>query len=368
MKKRLTLLGIFAFAGMTGCISPQKYYQHGYYHEAAVMAIHKLQRHPDKKEYVKILTRAYPRAVEEDKEKIRQLEKQRTPEAYEKIADRYDRLHRRQKLLKTVLPLSYKGKPWDVALEDYAAKREEARRQAVLAYVEQARRLLRTTHPRDGRKAYQLLKRNVKKYSYWVPDYDSLEEAAVRLGTIDVFIAPQYAGRYALPAGRIDELRSIALSSIWKQWMRIVERADSSTADVILEVQIKTFDILPTEEHEKEYVYSRQDSTGTREVKIREIKRRRRGRLEGYLRYRHARTRKILHTSAFEHLIEKEAESYAYSGDLGVAPPDLVRKIKNARTQSLPDPDRMAEEMLEWMKEKIKSDLRQRKEWLAKVL
>ncbi len=348
---------ILAFLG--SCISPQKYYHYGYYHEAAVAAISKLQRQPNHSEYVRILQQAYPKAVREDKEKIAELRQHPTPESYEEIYHIYDRMYKRQKLLETVLPLSLQGQRIQFPLEDFKAQRLSAEKRWVGSYYKQALKLLKSGKKQDARKAYILLEEKVAHRKYWFPQYDSLLGAARKQGIVQVNL--RFVNR---SHSRIEPEQWRRLSTLpWPyndQWMSITD--DSAQADVLLQVDIQGFQVGAVETHEKEYVFSDKDSTGSRSATVTEHRRQRTAQIKGTIKYIVRRTGRRIWLWPFEHLFVEERKYYTYQGDLSIVPSHLHKAIKEYDTiRPLPSRREMQERMLNWLIDFVTTDLQKRR-------
>ncbi len=343
--------------------SPQKYYQHGHYHEAAVSAIYKLQRNPHQAEYIRLLQKAYPKAVEKDKAEIEELRRRPSAESYERIYQLYQRMEQRQDLLETVLPLRLGGKEIEFPLEDFKTQRLEAEKQLARYYYDEARKLLASGSKADARKALEILTEHVEPKKYWFPQFDALKARAERQAVTRLFVRFLNESRYKIPSKEWSALADLPWAGT-DPWFRLTRSVKE--ADVHLVVRLTELDVGRIERHQKEYVFSAKDSAGERTASVTEHRNVRRGRIAGMLQYRRADNQALLQRIPFEHEIVDERTYYAAVGDLSIVPADLREKVRDYQTmRPLLSDDEMRRRLLDWLTDFVVQDIENRRQWIA---
>jgi len=109
MKKTLTLLFVAALL-MSGCGSSKKQLESGNYDAAIGVAVKELRKNPNSEKDILSLERAMPIVMEQDNERIRFLKMEGKPGSWDEIYLIYKKMNDRQALVRTVTPLTYKGR------------------------------------------------------------------------------------------------------------------------------------------------------------------------------------------------------------------------------------------------------------------
>jgi hypothetical protein len=267
MKKKYTiftplLLILFLTFLLAGC-SSKKYLQKGEYAIAVQKAVRKLQRNPESKEDLKVLDKAYPKANEQNFQRIKYLRIEDAPDRWEQILTQYKILKSRQELVETVTPKSIDGVYVKFKHIDFDEKIVEAKRKAAEYYYDEALELMRKDNIESYREAYF----NLQKVKNFFADYknvDDLMDEAKYKGTSHALITVKNETRFKLSKAFKDDLINFGIANLNQKWVRYYARVEDeeSAFDYLIEINLRVIDISPERVAEKTYTETKKIKSG----------------------------------------------------------------------------------------------------------
>lgn len=245
------------------CISSQKYLQRGQYNKALEKSVRKLQRRPDKPDEIKVLKQAYPKANEEDMERIRYLNMEGDPGRWDEILQIYKRMKNRQDHVETVLPLKVNGETVDFKHVDYTSKIVEAKKNAAEFHYNKGMELMKTRNKDSYREAYAAFKR-AKSYYPNFRDVNEQMEAARDLGTILTLITVENNSDWSFSEDFYEEVLSFGtagLNSTWHDFIVKPER-DNFDYDYVIYASIAEIEAGPEKTTKDKYTKEKKIQDG----------------------------------------------------------------------------------------------------------
>lgn len=245
------ILLILLTISMIGCVSSRKYLQRGQYDRAIEKSVKKLSRKPEKRDEQGVLKKAYNLAMEEDRQRIRELRMSGQPEVYEEIYLIYERMERRQDLVRR-LPSRVLNRI-DYKYVNFEKEKINAKKKAAEYLYAHAKKLLESDSRFDARKAYnefQRLKNILPSYK----NTDQLLREALAKGQSEVLFTMSNKSNTALPKGFENELYKITLSDLNTHWINYDTRqVKGKKYDYFIDLELTGIMVSPEQLKQREY-------------------------------------------------------------------------------------------------------------------
>ncbi len=261
MKKVIYFLFILGLV-FSSCKNTEKLLRTGQYDEAVNIAVKRLQRNPDNEKQARILSVAYPKAVEKDMERINFLKREGQPGSWDEIYNLYVKLQKRQELVETVTPVKAGSKVVSFDHVDYGPSIIEAKNRAAEYHYAMGKRLMSQGNKYACRKAFEEFKK-AKFYNPAYLDVDNLMAQCLEKGTTYVLLSPVNKTIYRLPDDYLQNLVNFPLDKLNSQWI-IYQNIDARNGnyDVIVYIVLKAANISADKEVEKNYTETKKIRTG----------------------------------------------------------------------------------------------------------
>lgn len=250
--KKIVLMFSIAVILLSGCISSKRYYERGEYDKAIAKAVKQLKKKTDRPKEIWVLISAYKIVNQADIDRINYLKQTGQPDIWDEVFQKYDLLKKRQDLVKT-LPQKVLDEI-NFTWVNYDKDVIESQKKAVEYYYTHARSLLDKNEKYAARQAYDELVR-IKDFYENYKDVDVLISKAVELGTTNVIFRMNNQSMAVLPQGFEDELLTMTLKDMNRNWINYDSREVSGrTYDYLIFMNLKMIDVSP--EHIKQYEYN----------------------------------------------------------------------------------------------------------------
>lgn len=267
---------------IANCTTPRKLIEQGHYDQAIEKLIKSLQGKEKKSpKKVRLLELTFNKAQERDVEEINRLMLEGKDENWPKIYDIYDRIDRRQKRLRPLVPLvDKKGREARLSfmfnLKYLDTAKHNAKEKAIQYLYTHARELLYYFHEsepkKNCRKAYYLLQQLHQKFGEY-KDSKNLMIEAHKCGTTYYHI--EVKNESGVPFSGYWDYFLSQPPQLFGRWVDIYPYyPELITFDNHIYVIVKTIELTPFLEREREVTYERQikvkdrHSDTTRLVKV----------------------------------------------------------------------------------------------------
>lgn len=232
MRKMIYLIVTVMF--ISSCRSVEKMVSRGDYEAAFAYGSEKLRDPKNhKRENIMAYERSYKVLKERDLESINFITSAPHDHRWNELLDIYIKLHNRERLVASVLPLRSKdGYSARISPEDYATEITIAKREKVAYEYKLASNLIeraKNGNLLDARKAYELLK-GVKKYDPFYGNIDYMMDEAYNLGLEIIGIDFESSIRgiyYELIKKEVINLDPARWNSFWKKY-EFVDKRDEN--------------------------------------------------------------------------------------------------------------------------------------------
>ncbi|AUP77567.1 hypothetical protein [Flavivirga eckloniae] len=229
----------------------------GNYDQAITTALNKLRTNKNKKrksDYVLMLQEAYHKVVERDLNTINHLKKDKNPELFKEIYERYMDLNSRQEAIKPVLPLFVNGKEITFNINDYSNEIVQSRENVSDFYYEKGLDLLELDDKVQIREAY-----NVLGYIESInPNYEKTRELmqeAHERGISYISVTIENRTNQMIPQRLEDDLLNFDTYGLNQFWTVYHAQPNKNTAyDYAMQLQLKQINISPERIQEREFV------------------------------------------------------------------------------------------------------------------
>ncbi len=251
-------LGFMLLLG--GCISSRKQIQRGNYDVAIKNSVKKLHKKPHKEKEIINLDKAYKFAMQRDNDRIIFLRKSGQPDIWEEIFSLYEKMKRRQDLVR-VLPITVLN-AIGFKLQDFDNDIIEAKKKAAEFLYAHAQKLLDNKDKASARLAYeQLIK--VKSYYNTYRDVDAMMQKALNMGTTFVLFTMRNNTGIPLPPSFETELQKISLTDLNSKWVRYeTYKVDNRNYDYIILLNMRIIDVGPDALKEVHYTETKEVPDG----------------------------------------------------------------------------------------------------------
>ncbi len=155
---------IFSVLILTGCGSSKKQLVKGNYDAAIQKSAKKLMKNPNSEKDIEVLDRSYKLANERDLERLKYLKLEGKSESWDEIVQLYERLKRRQQIVRPVLPLELNGQTINYSFTDYDREIIDAKHNAAKFFFAHGQKLMAANDKESYRQAYYEF---IKVKEYW---------------------------------------------------------------------------------------------------------------------------------------------------------------------------------------------------------
>ncbi len=221
---------------MAGCGSSKKQLQKGNYDLAIQKSVKKLMRNPNNEDDIETLTRSFKLANSQDLERIQYLKMEGKAESWEEIAQSYQRLKRRQDMIRPVMPLELNGQDIKLNYGNYNSEIIEAKHHAAEFFFAHGQKLMENNDKESFRQAwYEFAK--VKEYWGDFDNIDNLLRESRYMGMSRALVSIENMTSIRLSAEFQDDLLAINPQELSSQWVEYYTR--SLDEDVQYDYQVK---------------------------------------------------------------------------------------------------------------------------------
>jgi hypothetical protein len=262
MKKTLAFLVTVLL--LSACGSTTKKLQHGDYDAVIDKTVKKLIRNADADDASE-MDRAFRMANERDLERIRFLTMENNPDNYDEIFSRYNMLKERQRMVRTVTPLTVDGKTFSYEYVDYDAVMIEAKRKAADFFYNNGKGLLENAlQKQDYRDAYYQL---MKASEYSGGQFENMEALiydARMKGISRVIVQVNNQTPLQLPPLVEEDLISFDTRGLGNDWVEYHFKHvdDNANYDYAANVKILSIMVSPDDVKDVDQIFKKNISDG----------------------------------------------------------------------------------------------------------
>ncbi|HLV93453.1 MAG TPA: hypothetical protein VKX34_10050 [Aequorivita sp.] len=236
----------------------QKYVAKGDYDKAISLAVKKLQKDKNAKEYdghIYILEEAFRKANEEDQDRISLLKRQNSEVGKREIYYTYLQMQDRQNLVRPLLPLYSKemGRNGRFEIVNYKSELLQAQDAFVSSLYSQAYELMQRNNKQDYRNAFNVLT-ELEGIQPNYRDTHNLKEEAHFLGTDFVFVKLNNHTGQLIPHRLQRELldfNTYGLDDLWTEYHS--QKESGIRYDLGIDLNFQAIDISPERISEKQF-------------------------------------------------------------------------------------------------------------------
>jgi len=237
----------------------------GNYDQAISSALEKLENNKEKKskqDYIIMLEDAYKKVLDEDRQTIRQLKKDGSPEHYKTIYEIYLDLDARQTAIKHVMPLQIDGKTVKFKFRDYSSKLIDYRYKTSDYLINQGIALLDSNDMYNAREAHDIFS-YIERINPNFEENRSLITEAHQKGMAYVHVSIQNLTHQIIPRQLEAELldfNTYGLNEFWTTYH--ANEIKSIDYDFAMQLQLKTINISPERVNERQFIREKKIKDG----------------------------------------------------------------------------------------------------------
>lgn len=236
----------------------QKYVAKGDYDRAISLAVKKLQKDKNAKEYdahIRILEEAFSKAKDEDNQRVAFLKKQNSRVGKREIYYTYLNMQDRQNLIHPLLPLYSKdmGRNGKFNLEDYSKELLQAQDAYARSLYEEANEFMQRNNKQDYRNAFTVLSELEEVQPNYKDAYNIKKEAHFQ-GTDFVFVQLNNHTGQLIPMRLQRELldfNTYGLDDFWTEFHS--QRENGIRYNLGIDLNFQAIEISPERISEKQY-------------------------------------------------------------------------------------------------------------------
>ncbi|MCU0377391.1 MAG: hypothetical protein MUC78_03955 [Bacteroidales bacterium] len=267
MRKTFALLFVAALL-MSGCGSSKKQIESGNYDAAISVAVKELRKNPKSEKDILSLERAMPIVMEQDNERIRYLKMEGKPGSWDEIYLIYKKMNDRQSLVRTVTPITYKGRTIEYAYVDYMQEMIIAKNKAADYYYAHGQELMKNGTKDSYRLAYEEFAR-AKEY---VGDYEGIDQMMQEsryLGISRAYVDVKNFSATKFPEDFEKELLALDLPRLNSDWVEYYTTVlnDQTQYDYLVNVNIRSVAVSPDKQFQRDSLVKRTIEDGFEYVK-----------------------------------------------------------------------------------------------------
>ncbi len=231
---------------VSACSSSKKHLQKGNYDSAIQKSVKKLMKNSDSDDDIEVLDKSYKLANEQDLERIKYLKMEGKSESWEEIAQSYQRLKYRQRMVRPVLPLELHGKTIDYNYIDYDSEIIEAKHRAAEFFFAHGQKLMNNNDKESFRQAWYEFSK-VKEYWGDYENIDNLLAESRYMGMSRALVTIDNNTHLKLSEEFIDELLAVSPQELETQWVEYYTRAldENTRYDYHIKINLKVIAVFP---------------------------------------------------------------------------------------------------------------------------
>ncbi len=274
MKNQLLFILLsFLFIGCGGVKKTQEAINYGNYDEAINIALKNLRSDKFKKSnepYALMLEEAFAKANERDLDQVKFLQKEANPANFETIYTIYDKLNKRQEMIRPLLPLQIisTGKNAKFQLNDYTNQLISSKQNVTQYLYDNAVNSLQNSKNKiDFRNTYD----DLNYLNQINPNYkntNTLIEEAHFKGTDFIYVFMQNQSDKVIPIRLEQDLlnfETYGLNTLWTVYQSTKQAQIKYNYEI--EINLREINISPEQIHEKEIIQEKQVSDGWQYLK-----------------------------------------------------------------------------------------------------
>lgn len=233
---------------VTACTTSKKYLTHGNYEMAVRKSVQKLRKHPEKQKEIDVLREAYRNANQIDLDRISYLQTEGSPERWNEMFDRYNRLKSRQSQVATLQ--NYPKDAIGFKSVNYDDELAETKRKAAEYLYTHGKKLLDSGTKEEARQAWNEFNQ-IKGFYADYKDVNALLQQSKNAGMSYVLLSIDNKSQVILPQSYDQELRRISLSELNGPWINYhVKPTGDLKYDYKIQLLINNIDVSPEKEKE----------------------------------------------------------------------------------------------------------------------
>ncbi|WP_299682237.1 hypothetical protein [uncultured Dokdonia sp.] len=358
----------------------------GNYDQAISTSVQKLRKNPTKKNkesHILLLEEAFAKAAQRDTDRISYLQKEDNPNTIEEIYQLYKTLHRRQEIVKPLLPLQLQEQARDAVfdIKNYDSELIASKRQLTDLLYNQAVTAFSTANSKVD---YRRVHNDLEYLDDLTPNHKDvhqlLEEAHYK-GTDYIEVALYNDSDILLPRRLQDDLLDFStydLNDFWKVYHSTPQQG--VTYDYLMDVSLREINISPERFRERELQKEKSIKDGTEylldddgnfvidedgeKVKVDkmitvrcsyyEVLQTKAVNIIGQVRYTSQTTNQVIESFPLASEFVFEHYFATYDGDKRALDNDLLRYTRN-REVPFPSNEQMVYDVGEDLKQRLKS-------------
>jgi len=237
--------------------------QSGNYDAAIARAVEKIRKDKSDIKNIEILDESYKIALEQDNERIRLLKMEGNPRNWDEIYLIYKKMHDRQAMVRTVLPLQSGNRTVDFPYVDYMEEMVSAKNNAADYYYANGRELMKN----GTKEAYRQANAEFRRAKEYVGNYegiDQLIDESRYLGMSRVLVTVDNRSNMNFPPEFEADLLALDLPRLDNPWVEYHTRQldDEVNFDYIVSVIIKAVAVSPDNTFQKDTLIKREVEDG----------------------------------------------------------------------------------------------------------
>jgi len=264
MKKYMIHFLLIMSVVFTSCMSAKSYFNKGYYDMAIQKSSQKLMKKPEKEKHILILHKSYNIANQKDNDRISFLRSSGQPEIWEEVFELYNRMKRRQDLVKFLAPSILQRMNFQHV--NYDSEIHNAKLNAADYFYASGLKLLNENTRQSARLAYyDFLK--VKKYYQEFRDVDKMIRDAETKGTVNILYQVKNSTNMLMPKGFEYELTQLSLADMNVLFRRFYNKsAEDLHFHYYVSLYIDQIFVSPEQVKEVHYAETREIQDGYKYV------------------------------------------------------------------------------------------------------
>lgn len=261
--KKVVYYSLIISVLFASCSSPKKQMESGNYDAAITKAVDKIRKDRDDAKNIEILDQSYKIALEQDNERIRLLKMEGKPQNWDEIYLIYKKMHDRQSLVRTVLPLKSGSRTVDFPYVDYMEEMIIAKNKAADYYYANGQELMKNGTKESYRQAHAEFSR-AKEY---VGDYEGIDQLIDEcryMGMSRVLVKVDNRSHINFPPEFENDLLALNLPRLDNQWVEYHTRQldENTQFDYLVSVIIKAIAVSPDNTFQKDTLIKREIEDG----------------------------------------------------------------------------------------------------------
>ncbi|HDZ40383.1 MAG TPA: hypothetical protein ENH59_01710 [Bacteroidetes bacterium] len=261
--RKVILYSVIITVLFASCSSPKKKMQSGNYDAAVTKAVEKIRKDRNDTKNIDILDQSYKIVLEQDNERIRLLKMEGRPQNWDEIYLIYKKMHDRQSMVRTVLPLKSGNRTVDFPYVDYMDEMITAKSKAADYYYANGLELMKN----KTKESYRQANAEFTRAKEYVGDYegiDQLIDESRYLGISRVLVTVENRSTVNFPPEFETDLLALDLPRLDNPWVEYHTRQldEETDFDYIVSVIIKSVAVSPDNTFQKDTLIKREIENG----------------------------------------------------------------------------------------------------------